>query len=68
MMWYLAYYPHEHKSRRYIEVFNETMFMFICYIMVTFSGFNGDSESKMVMGYVFVAIFMLMLLVNLAQV
>ena len=69
---YILYYtgerPHWDRRRGRIEVFNEVMILGATYHLVCFSDFNLDTDAQFKMGYSFIALFGIVVVVNVAVV
>ena len=57
--------PYKEKAQNYMEVFNECCFLFSCFAFVPFTDqYSLDSNVKINMGYLPIALSLLLLLVN----
>ena len=61
---YGAIRPHELKSRRQLEFFNESMIMLISYAILAMTPFNLSNYQIYIQGYVFIAWFTVLVLGN----
>ena len=66
---YIIFYggqrPHVNPRVQRVEMFNEFVFMGLLYHLLTFTLFNLDAQSKFTMGYSFLAMLGLLIVVNL---
>jgi len=65
IIFYAGIKPHNSRGRSRIEIFNECMIMIGCYHLICFSEFNLSSLTQYQTGYSYVAVFAIVLLVNL---
>lgn len=67
--WWLCYIiqvrPFENRVMNIMETFNETMFLFKCYTMLTFSDFNNNYVAKYYIGWGFIFAELFQILINL---
>lgn len=68
ILFYMGERPHWDTKRVQIEVFNELMILGACYHLICFSDFNLDVDAQFNMGYSFVALIILVVLVNVVVV
>ena len=65
IMWYINVQPHVTRERKYLEIFNEIMIIMCTYHMVLFSQFNGSPELHFLLGYTYVGVIALVIVVNI---
>jgi hypothetical protein len=64
LVYLIIYKPLESKQQFYLEVFNESCFLFTTYFLSAFSDANPSTEAKQFFGAVFYFVIMLMIAVN----
>ena len=65
-MWYAAHRPEQILNTKYrLELLNEFAIIILSYTMMTFTSFVLDPAAAFLMGYVFVSVIAMILLVNM---
>ena len=68
MMFYIHLWPQVDKYSVWMEIFNESLFMFLNYYMITFTQFNLTIERHFDMGFVYLYTIGVIILVNVIHV
>jgi hypothetical protein len=68
IIWYAQVQPHSIRMLGRIELLNESVIMVLCYLLLTFTLFNNDTQVQFQTGYVFVALIFVILMVNMLRI